>query len=153
MIAYREMREIEIRVLKRLQEMTGDMAGLWSHVELKNFYGIEIGDFAAETAKLALWIAQHQMNVRFEDAFGRLPPELPLKNGARIICDNALRSNWLEVCGIPNDSATLTYIVGNPPYLGDKLQSDDQKQDMMGIFSSSTNRWKSLDYVAGWIAS
>ncbi|AUX68803.1 hypothetical protein CHX26_04115 [Porphyrobacter sp. HT-58-2] len=148
-IAYREMREIEIRVLKRLQELTGEMAGLWSHVELKNFYGIEIGDFAAETAKLALWIAQHQMNQKFEDAFGKLPPELPLRTGATVVCGNALRLDWSSVCSPP--SAELeTYIVGNPPYLGRQRQTNEQKQDKEKLFSGRIKNYKSLDYVSGW---
>lgn len=150
-IAYREMREIEIRVLKRLQEMTGEMAGLWSHVELKNFYGIEIGDFAAETAKLALWIAQHQMNRKFEGAFGRLPPELPLQHGANIVADNALRVDWITVCPVALDAEVETYVAGNPPYVGDKKQTPDQKSDIKNICEIHTSRWKSLDYVAGWI--
>ena len=150
-IAYREMREIEIRVLKRLQEMTGEMAGLWSHVELKNFYGIEIGDFAAETAKLALWIAQHQMNKRFENAFARIPAELPLKEGGQIATGNALRLNWSDVCPPPHGTDHEVYIAGNPPYLGTKNQNIDHKNDIEYIFSEMTENYKSLDYVCGWI--
>lgn len=148
-IAYREMREIEIRVLKRLQEMTGEMAGLWSHVELKNFYGIEIGDFAAETAKLALWIAQHQMNRKFEDAFGKLPPELPLKIGGTIICANALTIDWTSVC--PKGGGSELYIVGNPPYLGSTNQSESQKNELEKVCKLSNVNHGSLDYVSAWL--
>lgn len=149
-IAYREMREIEIKVLKRLQEMTGEMAGLWSHVELKNFYGIEIGDFAAETAKLALWIAQHQMNRKFAEAFGNLPAELPLKIGGNIVCENALRIDWTLVCPVAIACDVETYIAGNPPYLGRQRQTSEQKQDKDLIFSGRVQNYKSLDYVSGW---
>lgn len=149
-IAYREMREIEIKALKRLQEMTGEMAGLWSHVELRNFYGIEIGDFATETAKLALWIAQHQMNRKFEDAFGKLPPELPLKVGGRIALGNALRTNWNSVCPKSDDESEETYIVGNPPYLGRQRQTKEQKDDKDAVFNGIVRNYRSLDYVSGW---
>lgn len=149
-IAYREMREIEIRVLKRLQEMTGEMAGLWSHVELKNFYGIEIGDFAAETAKLALWIAQHQMNRKFEGAFGGLPAELPLKDGGNIRQGNALDSDWNTVCPIAPGSDVQLYIVGNPPYIGNNYQSDEQKLEIEFIFSRHGKPHGRADYVCGW---
>lgn len=146
-IAYREMREIEIRVLKRLQEMTGEMAGLWSHVELKNFYGIEIGDFAAETAKLALWIAQHQMNKRFEGEFGRVPVELPLRDGGQIICRNALRVEWRDFCPSLEDEDVITYIAGNPPYLGAKKRSNEQSEDMILCGMSDI---MIVDYVGAW---
>lgn len=148
-IAYREMREIEIRVLRRLQELTGEMAGLWSHVELKNFYGIEIGDFATETARLALWIAQHQMNRKFEDAFGKLPPDLPLRTGANIVCGNALRVDWASVCP-PIAESSETYIAGNPPYLGRQRQTNEQKQDKEVLLSGRIPNYRSLDYVSGW---
>lgn len=150
-IAYREMREIEIRVLQRLQEMTGEMAGLWSHVELKNFFGIEIGDFAAETAKLALWIAQHQMNKRFENAFGRIPAELPLREGGNILAANALRVDWLDVCPASSDKTIETFVVGNPPYLGRQKQTKDQKDDKKIVLSQKIRNYKSLDYVSGWV--
>ena len=149
-IAYRELRAIEIKVINRLAEIDGYAAPLWSHVELTNFYGIEYADFAAETAKLSLWIAEYQMNSRYEDAFGKRTPALPLKETGNIVCGNALRVAWESVCPHRDDPEVETYIVGNPPYLGDKLQSDDQKNDIEQIFSSVTNRWKSLDYVSGW---
>lgn len=146
-IAYREMRKIEIRVLKRLQKMTGEMAGLWSHVELKNFYGIEIEDFAAETAKLALWIAQHQMNKRFEGEFGRVPVELPLRDGGKIICQNALRVDWRNFCPSLEDDQVITYIAGNPSYLGAKKRSNDQSEDMILCGMSDI---MIVDYVGAW---
>lgn len=146
-IAYREMRKIEIRVLKRLQEMTGEMAGLWSHVELKNFYGIEIRDFASETAKLALWIAQHQMNKLFEGEFGRVPVDLPLQEGGKIICENALRVEWCDFCASLNDEDVMTYIAGNPPYLGAKKRSNEQNEDMILCGMSDI---MIVDYVGAW---
>jgi hypothetical protein len=150
-IAYREMREIEIRVLQRLQELTGEMAGIWSHVELSHFYGIEYKDFAAETAKLALQIAEYQMNRRYQDAFGKVPPELPLRDGAKILCANALRTDWRRFCGEARKSAVEIYVAGNPPYLGYNKQSADQKRDLQLCCEKYVKNWKSLDYVSGWI--
>lgn len=149
-IAYRELRGIEITAINRLANIDNYSAPLWSNVELKNFYGIEYADFAAETARLSLWIAEYQMNSRYENAFGKRSPVLPLRETGNIVCANALQFSWESVCPPANSTDTETYIVGNPPYLGDKLQTEQQKNDLETIFAESTDRWKSLDYVAGW---
>lgn len=174
-IAYRELRTLEMRVFKRLEELDGGQrAHRWTGVKLSNFYGIELADFAAETAKLSLWIAEYQMNQRFKDMFGEAPPNFPLTDGGHIICGNALRLDWLEICPPPKkivqkqkifDLATIapvhpteevsdeeveTYLVGNPPYLGSTYQSEDQKSDLALLFSTLTQSYKNLDYVAGW---
>lgn len=151
-IAYRELRNIEIQVIRRLAEIADFNAGVWSHVELKNFFGIEYIDFAAETAKLSLWIAEYQMNKRYEEEFGKLPPSLPLKDTNNIRHGNALRVAWESVCPHSDDPEVETYIVGNPPYLGDKLQNKEQKDDMQLAFAQHTTKWKSLDYVGAWYA-
>jgi hypothetical protein len=175
-IAYRELRILEMRIFKRLDELGGGTI-TWreeSGVRLSNFYGIELADFAAETAKLSLWIAEYQMNQRFKDLFGEAPPDFPLKEGGHIVHGNALRLNWLEVCPPPMktvqkekvfDLATIapvhareevidgeveTYIVGNPPYQGSKWQTKEQKADMALVFSHVTKKFKNLDYVAAW---
>jgi len=173
-IAYQELRKIEREVLDRLRAATGHAPGIWSHIELHNFYGIEVSDFAAETAKLSLWIAKYQMDRAHRDLFGSAPPALPLTDSGNIVCDNALRVNWLEVCPPPTiarnrqkvfDLATIvevhgtetvadeeaeTYIVGNPPYLGFNFQSAEQKREVEALFRGRTATWKSLDYVACW---
>ncbi|MGX1145086.1 class I SAM-dependent DNA methyltransferase [Bradyrhizobium ottawaense] len=175
-IAYRELRTLEMRVFKRLEELDeGQRAHRWTGVKLSNFYGIELADFAAETAKLSLWIAEYQMNQRFKDMFGEAPPNFPLTDGGHIVCGNALRLDWLEVCPIPKktvqkqkvfDLATVvpvhateeliddeveTFIVGNPPYQGRAQQTKKQKADIAHVFSAETKRFKKLDYVACWI--
>lgn len=174
-IAYQELRKIEREVLDRLRALTGHAPGIWSHIELHNFYGIEISDFAAETAKLSLWIAKYQMDRAHRDLFGSAPPALPLTDSGNIVCDNALRVNWLEVCPPPTiarnrrkvfDLATIvevhgtetvpdeeaeTYIVGNPPYLGRAKQTREQKSDKARLFEGIIQNYKSLDYVAGWV--
>lgn len=173
-IAYQELRKIERGVLDRLRAATGHAPGIWSHIELHNFYGIEVSDFAAETAKLSLWIAKYQMDRAHCDLFGSAPPALPLTDSGNIVCDNALRLDWLEVCPPPTitrnrqkifDLATVvdvhgsetvpddeveTYIVGNPPYIGARKMTEDQKDDMRLVASRVTDRWTNLDYVAGW---
>lgn len=150
-IAYRELRAIEIKVVNRLYETdAGYSAPIWSHVELTNFYGIEYADFAAETAKLSLWIAEYQMNSRYEDAFGKRTPALPLKETGNIVCGNALRVAWESVCPHSDDPEVETYIVGNPPYLGRQMQTKEQKDDKEELLSGTIENYKSLDYVAGW---
>lgn len=149
-IAYRELRNIEIQVIRRLAEISDFSAGIWSHVELKNFFGIEYIDFAAETAKLSLWIAEYQMNKRYEDEFGKLPPSLPLKDTNTIRHGNALRVAWESVCPHSDDPELETYIVGNPPYVGTKKQTSEHKEDISLVASSYTGTFKSFDYVCGW---
>lgn len=151
-IAYRELRKLEIRIFQRQDELVyGQKQHRWeSGISLSNFYGIELADFAAETAKLSMWIAEYQMNKRFNDIFGEAPPDFPLKDGGHIIQGNALHVNWLEVCPSSNDEEVETYIVGNPPYLGSTWQSANQKADIEQVFSSETKQFKKLDYVAAW---
>jgi hypothetical protein len=149
-IAYRELRGIEIKVINRLSEIDGYAPPLWSHVELSNFYGIEYADFAAETAKLSLWIVEYQMNSRYEDAFGKRTPALPLKATGNIVCGNALRVAWESVCPHSDDSEVETYIVGNPPYLGRQRRSAEQQEDMDIVFRGQKGNYGNLDYVAAW---
>jgi len=173
-IAYRELRTLEMRIFQRLDEIAGGTM-TWreqSGVRLSNFYGIELTDFAAETAKLSLWIAEYQMNQRFKSLFGEAPKSFPLKEGGHIVCGNALRTDWLEVCPppmktvqkekvfdlsrvekvhateqVPDDEAE-TYLVGNPPYLGGKKLTDAQEADMELVFGSDQQH-KNLDYICG----
>ena len=150
-IAYREMRKLELDAMDALRDLSGGASmafGFNSVVSLNNFYGIEYADFAAETAKLALWIAEYQQNARFTAAFGESIPALPLKGAGNILCGNALRLDWDDFC--PPDDSAETYIVGNPPYLGHSVMSSRQKDDLKQVFSGSKVNYKSLDYVTGW---
>lgn len=117
-------------------------------IQLSQFYGIEYADFAAETAKLSLWISEYQMNHLFKDEFGDSPPDLPLRVSGNITHGNAARENWISVC--PKQEDTETYVVGNPPYLGRGNQKDEQKEDMGIVFSGASSSFKNLDYVAIW---
>lgn len=146
-VAYRQMREREIRILKRLGELEGnEHFAMFSSVSLNQFYGIELTDFAAETAKLALFIAEYQANARFADVFGRMPALLPLRDGGQITCGNALRLDWSAICPRPIGGEEL-FVAGNPPYLGAKKREEWQTEDMCYCGLSDLLL---LDYVAAW---
>lgn len=149
-VAYRQMREREIRILKRLGELEGnEHFAMFSSVSLNQFYGIELTDFAAETAKLALFIAEYQANARFADVFGRMPPLLPLRDGGQIRCGNALRVNWDEVCPPPVGEEEV-FIAGNPPFLGFNNRSVSHQKDMDFVLSGKLKTYHRLDYVICW---
>jgi hypothetical protein len=167
-IAYKEMRAIEAEINRRRDEP--DRA---SEIPVTNFRGIELRDFPAEIARLALVIAEYQCDVVYRGQKLALSEFLPLRNENWITCGNALRLDWLSICpptgtgvkmqaddlfGSPLDQAEIdfeneggeTYICGNPPYLGSKWQTDEHKADLGAVFGGRVQNWKSLDYVAGW---
>ena len=147
-IAYKELRKLEVEILKRLQELefekSGQMFKPFSVIQLSQFYGIEIDDFAHEVAILSLWLTEHQMNVAFKDEFGETLPLLPLKNGGHIIHGNSLRINWERV--LKSDENNEVFIIGNPPYLGSHVQTDEQKADLKAL-DSTLGR---IDFISGW---
>ena len=150
-VAYRALREREITILTRLAELTGGtQTEMWSVIPIRNFYGIELTDFAVETAKLALFIAEYQANARFKEAFGRKPADLPLRDAANIICDNALRVNWERVCPVPEDGGEV-FIAGNPPFLGDNSRSDEQNADMDYVLADHLPAHRRIDFVSCWV--
>jgi hypothetical protein len=167
-IAYKEMRAIEAVINARRGEEERR-----SDIPLTNFRGIELRDFPAEIARLALIIAEYQCDVTYRGQKEALAELLPLNAQNWITCDNALRLDWLSVCpptgttvklhgddlfNTPLDQAQIdfeneggeTYICGNPPYRGSQWQTDEQKSDLKAIFDGRASNWKSLDYVAGW---
>jgi hypothetical protein len=146
-IAYKKLRELEMSILKQIDSLDGQMSFAFSEIKLTQFYGIELDDFAHEVAILSLWLAEHQMNLEFYKAFGRTSPSLPLQNGGNIVHGNATRLDWEEVC--PKNVGDEIYILGNPPYLGGKSQSKEQKEDMALVFKGIKN-FKELDYIACW---
>lgn len=145
-IAYKELRRFEIRLLKHL-ELLGKHPTFLSQVQLSQFYGIEIDEFACEIAKLSLWLAEHQMNMIFKKTFGESAPSLPLKAGGHIVCGNATRLSWEKVC--PKENAEEIYLISNPPYLGTRNQTVDHKEDMAIVFRGIRN-YKNLDYISCW---
>ena len=171
-IAYKELRILEIKILQQLQTLQQAATGfekfqqelelipktqltlaaqykqeLFSRIELAQFYGIELDDFAHEIAILSLWLAQHQMNMGFKAIFGTTNPTLPLQAGGNIIHGNATRENWETVCSKKKEDEI--YILGNPPYLGARLQSDEQKSDMEFVFNKIKG-FNNLDYISCW---
>lgn len=145
-IAYRELRLLELEVLKALyggqQVFEIDQIML---VNVDQFYGIEIDEFPARIAEVAMWLMDHQMNTRISEAFGSYYARLPLKKSATIVHGSALRMEWTDI--VPK--AELSFILGNPPFVGSKLLKKDQRIDMAEIFSNVDNG-KILDYVAAW---
>lgn len=147
-ISYKELCKLEIKILEKIKDL-GEQTMQLSGISLNSFYGIEIDDFAHEIARLSLWLAQHQMNVHFDDAFGMMKPTLPLKESGKIVCGNSIRLDWNEVCPrIDHKSEPYEiYVIGNPPYLGSRNQEDAQKEDLKSIF---VEEYKSLDYISAW---
>ncbi len=146
-IAYKRLRELEIRIWKALRDITGVAILPFPNITLTQFYGIELDEYACDTATLSLWLAEHQMNVKFRDAFGVQPDTLPLKPSGNIVCGNACRLDWNTVC--PHGKENEVYIMGNPPYLGSKLQDISQKEDMKIALSDVRDK-KGVDYIAAW---
>ena len=154
-IVYKELRLLEIDILKELAKLTGkvgtgtfDLGNEYTSViSLNNFYGIEIDDFAHEIARLALWLVEHQMNREFHKQFGYSKPALPLKDTGYIIRANACRIDWEQVC--PKREGDEVYILGNPPYLGARMQNEEQKRDMEVVFHTF-KKYKDLDYISIW---
>ncbi len=140
-IAYKKLRELEMDIFNELATFA------FSDINLDNFYGIELDDFAHEIATLSLWLAEHQMNQVFKARFGDVKPALPLKQTGNIVHGNACRVDWEEVC--PKYEGDEIYILGNPPYLGSSMQSTEQKEDMANIFKN-VGDYKNLDYIAAW---
>lgn len=167
-IAYKKMREIEAEINQRRGE-----SSLGSEIPLTNFRGIELRDFPAEIARLALIIAEFQCDVLYRGQKDALAEFLPLNTQNWIVCGNALRLDWLSVCpptgtgvklvgddlfNTPLDQSEIefvneggeTFICGNPPYVGRKYQTDEQKAELETVFRGRTKDTLSLDYVTGW---
>jgi hypothetical protein len=169
-IAYKEMRKIEAEINRRREEPDRR-----SEIPLTNFRGIELRDFPAEIARLALVIAEYQCDVLYRGQKLALAEFLPLRNENWITCGNALRVDWLslwpaattgvklqadDLFGTPLDQAQIdfeneggeTYICGNPPYKGSKWQSDEQKGDLANAWAKHPKLAKTTDFVTGWFA-
>ncbi len=147
-ISYKRLRELEIRIWEALRDIAPVAVIPFPTITLTQFYGIELDEYACDTATLSLWLAEHQMNVLFRDAFGVQPETLPLKPSGHIVCDNACRLDWDAVC--PHTPSDEVYIMGNPPYLGSSLQDSEQKEDMKIAIGDICKGYKKLDYIAVW---
>ena len=149
---YISLRKLENEILYELQKGQVTLGAVTNpiKVSIKQFYGIEINDFAVTVAKTALWIAESQMMKKTEDIVHMDLDFLPLKTYANIVESNALRINWEDI--IPKEK--LNYIMGNPPFVGYSLQTKEQKDDILSIYVDENGKpYKSsgkIDYVAGW---
>ena len=147
-ITYRQLRELEFKILKLLldedeSQLHFDAKDL-TKVKINSFYGIEIEDFPARVAQVAMWFTQHQMDIKFE-SLQIHKDNLPLKEYPNIQIANALELDWKEILP-PNDNV---YILGNPPFVGSRLQSKEQKADMKRVFGGF-KKVGNLDYVCAW---
>ncbi len=149
---YLSLRRLENRILMQLYAGERMMGGMFNPVKvsIRQFYGIELNDFAVTVATTALWIAEAQMLQETERIVETDLNFLPLKNYSHIVEGNALQMDWTEV--VPREE--LNYIIGNPPFVGYSLQSKEQKEDMLNIYIDEKGKpYKTagkIDYVAGW---
>lgn len=174
-IAYKELRRLEMDVFKALEKVENrslitepqsgfEGAGFRPAIEqptlvlsqaslrlpgihVSQFYGIELDDFAHEVAILALWLAEHQMNLEFKAAFGNAPASLPLKDGANIVRGDATHLAWISVC--PQIEDHEAFIIGNPPYSGARKQTTEQKECVRRCYGNAPEH-KDADLISCW---
>jgi type I restriction-modification system DNA methylase subunit len=146
-IAYRELRLLELEILKESRASEQSLLDVHALINLNvdQFFGIEIEEFPAQIAQVALWLMDHQMNLLVSEEFGLYFARIPLQTSSTIVCGNALRIDWETV--IP--ARHVSYIMGNPPYVGAKFMNDEQRRDTALIFGNMKNAGL-LDYVAAW---
>ena len=146
-ITYRELRLLEIDILRAIfksGEQVLDVSSiLWLDVD--QFYGIEYDEFASKIAEVAMWLIDHQMNMRVSEEFGQYFVRLPLKKVAKIVHGNSLGIDWGDV--IPKNK--LSYILGNPPFYGKQYQTQEQRADLKSVFRNIKGAGV-LDYIAAW---
>jgi hypothetical protein len=157
-IAYRELRRLEIAVLKQMRKLRGCFAETWqtdisllSLIDVDAFYGIELEEFPVRIAEIALWLTDHQMNMELSAEFGETYTRLPLKKSAHILQGNALRMDWEALVPKPaaaEKEATL-FILGNPPFVGKHNRTAQQTADMQVLGADLTGLGV-LDYVCAW---
>ncbi len=146
-ITYRELRDLEILVLQELNK-TGQLVTDIStiiQVDVNQFAGIEYDEFAVRVAEVAMWLIDHQMNIKVSNTFGQYFVRLPLKKAAKIVNGNALRIDWEEVIS----KEKLNFILGNPPFVGAMIMNEQQRNDMAYVFDSEKGIGV-LDYVCAW---
>jgi hypothetical protein len=149
-VTYRELRRLELAILKELHPHDNPAlfgGEILSILNVDQFYGIEIEEFAARIAEVALWLTDHQMNLELGDAFGKVPERLPLVKSAKIVHTNALKTDWKEV----EDPARISFLLGNPPFVGSKFMEPEQREEILAIFPNVSGNG-TLDYVSGWYA-
>ncbi|MFZ2629546.1 MAG: DNA methyltransferase, partial [Rugosibacter sp.] len=146
-ITYRELRLLELDVLRAAHIDGQQMLDIHQlvAVDVDQFYGIEIEEFPAQIAQVALWLVDHQMNIKVSEEFGSYFVRIPLKHAATIVHGNALQLDWNAVLPAP----TCAYVLGNPPFVGAKYMNDAQRADTRAVFAGIDNAGL-LDFVAAW---
>ena len=149
-VTYRELRLLELDVLQILLKSERERqqaldVGHLSKVDVDAFYGIEISEWPARIAEVAMWLMDHQMNLRLSETFGQYFVRLPLTKSTKIVCGNALRRDWKEI--LPPERCS--YVLGNPPFVGKQFATPEQKEDMQLVCGTARGTGV-LDYVTGW---
>lgn len=149
-IAYRELRDLELRILERLQDIGAQEAMMFANTGLKvsldHFYGIEIDEWPARIAETAMFLIDRQCDLKLTERLGWAPDRLPIQEQATIIVGNALRLDWSKIC----PPSRNVMIAGNPPFIGARLKSIEQAEDLKWAWGNDYNA--DLDYVTGWHA-
>lgn len=146
-IAYRELRLLELEILRALHDKRQQILDVQTliKIDVDQFYGIEIEEFPAQIAQVALWLVDHQMNMQVSEEFGLYFARIPLHGGGTIICANALQIDWNDQI----KNGNLSYIIGNPPFIGASYMSQKQKSDLVATFHDLKNCGV-LDFVTCW---
>jgi len=150
-VAFRELRDLELRIMERLQEISGvsQLAfdpTLALKVTLDHFYGIEIDEWPARIAETAMFLVDRQCDLKLKECFGEAPQRLPIQTQAKISVGNALRLQWHAIC--PRSESVSVIIAGNPPFHGPKERSPEETADLREVWGNQYDGF--LDYVAGW---
>ena len=152
-ITYRELRLLEMEIIKTAQkgQQVTDIEAL-VNIDVDKFYGIEIEDHAVQIATVAMWLMDHQMNQKVSSEFGDYMKRIPLRKSASIVKANALRLDWdklIPVLPFEKETPTFNYILGNPPFIGSKLMTEEARNELKLLFHSTKGAGV-LDYVTGW---
>lgn len=156
-VAYKELRKLELEIHKQIQRLEGkndkyrglvlDVVEVFNRdINVDSFYGIDLFEFPVRITEVALWLTDHQANIKLQDEFGLYYVRLPLISTPHIIQGNALTLDWEKI--VPK--AELSYIFGNPPYVDNKRRSEAQNSDMVTVFSGKIRGYGKLDYVCSW---
>ena len=146
-ITYKQLCKLEINIFRYLLKLNPDEWRISiSGISLNQFYGIEKSHYAAETAKLSLWLAEHQMNLNFKEVFGTSKPSLPIGELGNIVCENSIKFNWEKFCELENKTEEI-FIIGNPPFKGYRARSPQQREDVSHYLQKKSSK---VDYVGLW---